>query len=51
MGSIVSLASSVWQSLTFWKALAIAFALLNLKTLPLVWHVRHFTIPRVLGIY
>lgn len=51
MGSIVSLASSVWQSLTFWKALAIAFALLNLKTLPLVWHVRHFTIPRVFGIY
>ncbi|KAF4258646.1 hypothetical protein KXW98_001573 [Aspergillus fumigatus] len=40
MGSIVSLASSVWQSLTFWKALAIAFALLNLKTLPLVWHIR-----------
>ncbi|RLL95509.1 hypothetical protein CFD26_103962 [Aspergillus turcosus] len=33
-------AVSLWQSLTFWKALAIGFALLNLKTLPLVWHIR-----------
>ncbi|RHZ54864.1 acyl-CoA thioesterase [Aspergillus thermomutatus] len=40
MDSILSLASSLWQSLTFWKALAIGFALLNLKTLPLVWHIR-----------
>ncbi|KAF7122745.1 hypothetical protein CNMCM5793_000855 [Aspergillus hiratsukae] len=41
MESIRSLASSLWQSLGFWKALAIGFALLNLKTLPFVWHVRY----------
>ncbi|GAQ12107.1 uncharacterized protein YBR096W [Aspergillus lentulus] len=40
MKSILSLATSLWESLTFWKALAIGFALLNLKTLPFVWHIR-----------
>ncbi|GKZ29535.1 hypothetical protein AbraIFM66950_005372 [Aspergillus brasiliensis] len=40
MEAIRSLASSLWESATFWKAAAIFFALLNLKTLPMIWHVR-----------
>ncbi|KAE8356313.1 hypothetical protein BDV28DRAFT_127462 [Aspergillus coremiiformis] len=32
--------SSLWQSASFWKAAAIFFAVLNLKTLPIVWHIR-----------
>ncbi|KAK1148471.1 hypothetical protein N8T08_009476 [Aspergillus melleus] len=40
MESISSLVSSVWGSLGFWKAAAIFFALLNLKTFPMVWHIR-----------
>ncbi|KAI9927086.1 hypothetical protein ASPWEDRAFT_177546 [Aspergillus wentii DTO 134E9] len=31
---------AAWQSVGFWKAAAIFFALLNLKTLPFVWHIR-----------
>lgn len=40
MEAVQSFLSSLWQSVGFWKAAAIFFALLNLKTLPIVWHVR-----------
>ncbi|KAF7594595.1 Thioesterase super member 6 [Aspergillus hancockii] len=40
MEAISSLVSSLWESVGFWKAAAIFFALLNLKTLPIVWHIR-----------
>ncbi|KAB8236678.1 hypothetical protein ETB97_008917 [Aspergillus alliaceus] len=40
MEAIQSCLSSLWQSVGFWKAAAIFFALLNLKTLPIVWHIR-----------
>ncbi|RAK98490.1 uncharacterized protein BO80DRAFT_466932 [Aspergillus ibericus CBS 121593] len=40
MEAIRSLACSLWESVTFWKAAAICFALLNLKTVPMVWHIR-----------
>ncbi|EAW13615.1 uncharacterized protein ACLA_043340 [Aspergillus clavatus NRRL 1] len=40
MESILSLASSVWQSASFWRTVAIGFALLNIKNLPFVWHLR-----------
>ncbi|KAF9892043.1 hypothetical protein FE257_002449 [Aspergillus nanangensis] len=40
MEAIRSLASSLWGSIGFWKAATVVFALLNLKTLPMVWHLR-----------
>ncbi|PIG86980.1 hypothetical protein AARAC_004712 [Aspergillus arachidicola] len=40
MEAVQSFLSSLWQSVGFWKAAAIFFALLNLKTLPIVWHIR-----------
>lgn len=40
MEFVRSLASSLWSSVSFWKAVAIGFALFNLKNLPLFWHVR-----------
>ncbi|KAA8648372.1 hypothetical protein EYZ11_007329 [Aspergillus tanneri] len=40
MESIQSFVSSLWKSVGFWKAAAIFFALLNLKTFPIVWHIR-----------
>lgn len=39
MEAIRSFASCLWESATFWKTTALVLALLNLKTLPLVWHV------------
>ncbi|RAL15817.1 acyl-CoA thioesterase [Aspergillus homomorphus CBS 101889] len=40
MEAIRSFACSLWESATFWKTTALVLALLNLKTLPLVWHIR-----------
>ncbi|PYI25849.1 hypothetical protein BP00DRAFT_408568 [Aspergillus indologenus CBS 114.80] len=40
MEAIRSFASCLWESATFWKTTALVLALLNLKTLPLVWHIR-----------
>ncbi|PKY04115.1 hypothetical protein P168DRAFT_310787 [Aspergillus campestris IBT 28561] len=40
MEFVRSLAGSLWSSVSFWKAVAIGFALFNLKNLPLVWHIR-----------
>ncbi|PWY88190.1 hypothetical protein BO70DRAFT_309720 [Aspergillus heteromorphus CBS 117.55] len=40
MEAIRSFASCLWQSATFWKVTAVFFALLNLKNLPIVWHIR-----------
>ncbi|EAU31775.1 predicted protein [Aspergillus terreus NIH2624] len=40
MQAIRSLLASLWESTSFWKAAALLFALLNLKTLPIVWHLR-----------
>lgn len=48
METIKSFVSSLWQSTPFWKSAALFFALLNLKSLPIVWHVRRYKsdIPR-----
>lgn len=49
MEAVSSIISSVWGSLGFWKAAAIFFALLNLKTFPIVWHVRSRLLQPLLG--
>ncbi|PYH99853.1 hypothetical protein BO71DRAFT_83814 [Aspergillus ellipticus CBS 707.79] len=40
MEAIRSFAGALWESATFWKVTALFFAVLNLKNLPLVWHIR-----------
>ncbi|KAE8145107.1 hypothetical protein BDV25DRAFT_165356 [Aspergillus avenaceus] len=40
MDALQSVVSSLWHSVSFWKAAAVFFAVLNLKTLPIVWHIR-----------
>ncbi|KAL4894668.1 hypothetical protein BDV59DRAFT_163057 [Aspergillus ambiguus] len=40
MEALRSFITSLWDSTSFWKAAAVFFALLNLKTLPIVWHLR-----------
>ncbi|PYH42268.1 uncharacterized protein BP01DRAFT_425672 [Aspergillus saccharolyticus JOP 1030-1] len=40
MEAIRSFAGYLWESATFWKTTALVLALLNLKALPLVWHIR-----------